>query len=1448
MARQRPWAVQTDPIRLHGGPFGVASPGPIPKNASTPSACGTWTELSPDQNPFVRDDHSLVYDPVRDRLLIFGGTTASQGDEYWSNEVWALSLSGSPSLTQITASGTPPTARSDATMIYDSARDRLVVFGGIVQSGGASNDVWELTLSGMPTWNEITPAGTLPPTLAYHTAIYDASRDRMIVFGGYDYGGGGDRNEVWVLAFGATPTWSLMTPSGTPPSPRSIHSAVYDGPRDRMVVFGGYSGSSATAEQNDTWALSLSGSGSWSQITPSGGPPAIRYGHTAIVDAPRSRMLVFGGFVDDVPYEYGDVWSLSFTNPIKWTQLSPTGPTPVPAPYFSLVYDPVRQRMISFSADEFWALSNLSGTPAWSMLTPAGQVPRRRWGAAVIYDAPRQRMVLFGGYVAPEGRRANDLWAYSLTGGTWSRIVSSSQAPAVRYLSTAIYDPGGDRMILFGGGNDLGVLNDTWQLSLAGSPSWTHLSPAGTTPPGRNAHTAILDAPRNRMVIYGGLDIGSNALSDVWALSLSGGTSWSALSPTGGPAPARAYHSAVFDAPRNRMLAFGWNDNSVWALGLAGTPSWSTLATTGTPPPALGAHSAAYDAARDRMLIGMGETVGSSNNTTYELRLAGTPAWGSLGSTSPLPAPRAYAGALFDTGGDRWVLFGGNNLGQNLNDVEALSFPSAYPLNVQASPPAGGTVQQDPAGECYLPGTTVTLTAVPAANYSFVGWSGDVSGSTNPLTVTMDGAKSITANFDNFTLNVTVSPPGSGTVTRNPNLTYYPPNSQVTITANAATGYAFQNWSGDATGSANPVTVTMTSSKSVTANFVGYPVNVTVSPAGSGSVSKNPNQATYVPGTQVTLTASSGFPFLGWSGDASGNTNPLTITVDGPKNITASFQAYAVATAVTPAGTGTVNRSPYQTYYARGTTVSLDAVANPGYQFDSWSGDLTGSQNPSSLIVYGNQSVTAAFVLTPATCGAWSLIPADPRPSPRYRSAAIWDPVRHRVLVYGGLTFSPAGDTWALTMGASPAWSLVVSGSNARGDCAAVYDPVRDRFIIYGGTSGSGFHFNDAYALPLTGAPTWAQIAASGTPPAPRIDPSVIYDPLRDRLLVFGGSIRCGLGCATPQNDVWQLTLAGTPTWTQLAPAGTPPPPRASAGAIYDPVRDRMVIMAGAGANPNGAWVLSLAGTPTWTDLAPWGVPRSAYGGPGFYDPTRDRALLLQSDGAGISALDFRDQPNQPLWCKISPSGNLGARYGASAVYDPDDDAAIVFAGRTPGGDLLDTSFRLDLGGGFLLDAGGSHGTVVVDRWCHSSGEIATLQAVPDQGYHLNQWLGDASGSSNPLEITMNGYKVIRAEFITPGAVDEEPPAAFALSVRPNPTAGSGTIEYSLPHEALVRVRVFDIAGREVARLVDGLQPAGRHVAKWGEASGGVRPRAGIYLVRFETPEGTWTRSLALLR
>ena len=102
------------------------------------------------------------------------------------------------------------------------------------------------------------------------------------------------------------------------------------------------------------------------------------------------------------------------------------------------------------------------------------------------------------------------------------------------------------------------------------------------------------------------------------------------------------------------------------------------------------------------------------------------------------------------------------------------------------------------------------MTAIPATGYHFTGWSGDLTGSTNPATVTMDANKNITANFAINTYTLTVNAT-NGTVTKNPNQATYDSNQRVQLTATPATGYHFTGWSGDLTGSTNPATVTMDS-------------------------------------------------------------------------------------------------------------------------------------------------------------------------------------------------------------------------------------------------------------------------------------------------------------------------------------------------------------------------------------------------------------------------------------------------------------------------------------------------------------------------------------------------------------------------------------------------------------------------------------------------------------
>jgi uncharacterized repeat protein (TIGR02543 family) len=99
-------------------------------------------------------------------------------------------------------------------------------------------------------------------------------------------------------------------------------------------------------------------------------------------------------------------------------------------------------------------------------------------------------------------------------------------------------------------------------------------------------------------------------------------------------------------------------------------------------------------------------------------------------------------------------------------------------------------------------------------------WSGDASGTSPIITITMDGNKSVTAHFTQkqFTLTITID--GQGSVIKEPNQTAYAYNTVVQLTAVPDTNWVFSNWSGDLTGNKNPDTITMNSNKTVTAHFI----------------------------------------------------------------------------------------------------------------------------------------------------------------------------------------------------------------------------------------------------------------------------------------------------------------------------------------------------------------------------------------------------------------------------------------------------------------------------------------------------------------------------------------------------------------------------------------------------------------------------------------------------
>ncbi|HSP83740.1 MAG TPA: NosD domain-containing protein, partial [Gillisia sp.] len=190
-----------------------------------------------------------------------------------------------------------------------------------------------------------------------------------------------------------------------------------------------------------------------------------------------------------------------------------------------------------------------------------------------------------------------------------------------------------------------------------------------------------------------------------------------------------------------------------------------------------------------------------------------------------------------------------------------------YTLTVTTQ--GNGSVSKAPDQEKYTAGTTVELTATADEGWVFDRWEEDLTGNTNPETITMDSNKAVTAVFTEVVVDYTlaISVEGQGSVAASPNQETYVAGTEVTLTATAAAGWEFSGWTGDLSGNTNPETITMDSNKAVTAVFTEVVVDYTlaISVEGQGSVGASPNLAKYVAGTEVTLTATAaaGWEFSG---------------------------------------------------------------------------------------------------------------------------------------------------------------------------------------------------------------------------------------------------------------------------------------------------------------------------------------------------------------------------------------------------------------------------------------------------------------------------------------------------------------------------------------------------------------------------------------------------------
>lgn len=328
---------------------------------------------------------------------------------FWLISLAAMSPRGEVAALQVSSGwrqlASAPSAREEHAAAWNPQDVQMLVFGGVNSSGTFLNDLW-IYRPAANAWTEVKPTGGPPTTRLRPSAVWDPVNSQLLVFGGASVNG--TLNDQWAYR-PSTGTWAQMAAG---PSPRQAQTAVWDATNGQMLVFGGWSGSAAL---NDLWSYRPAAN-RWTRLD-AAGPPLERGWHAAVWDPDNGQMLVFGG-----------------SNNV------------------SLMND-------------LWAYRPSDNT--WRQLSPAGNPPSVRDWATAVWDSGNAQVLVFGG--APFGPvpgtqvTANDLFSYRPSGNTWLQL-SGAGPPPPRFAHTAVWDPSGGEMLIFGGLASLNgpSLGDLW--------------------------------------------------------------------------------------------------------------------------------------------------------------------------------------------------------------------------------------------------------------------------------------------------------------------------------------------------------------------------------------------------------------------------------------------------------------------------------------------------------------------------------------------------------------------------------------------------------------------------------------------------------------------------------------------------------------------------------------------------------------------------------------------------------------------------------------------------------------------------------------------------------------------------------------------------------------------------------------------------------------------------
>lgn len=475
-----------------------------------------WIERGAPVAPPPRLGAAMVHDAARGRLVVFGGSAtagaAPNAETWeWDGSTWTLRTPA-----------TSPPARAMHELAYDAARQRVVLFGGASQPFGGNPlaDTWEWDGT---NWLQRSSTA-VPPARRSFGMTFDSARQRVVMFGGQG------QTPTTLINLGDTWEWDgtnwLARPQG--PLGRFGHLMAYDTVRQRTVLFGGGWNSTSGSHTfytplTDTWEWD---GVAWVQRTPAG--PVPQQGIALDFDPNRQHAVLFDRDPNNAgparQWEWdGTTWHARPVTPsigqrmafdsargrtvmlhedLTWEwdgatwAVVPATASPPPRDLHATAFDTASQRVVVFGGrgpgqaplGDTWTWDGAT----WTQHTGPGPSPRQQH--AMAHDPLRQRTVLFGGSDgAIVGGLLGDTWEWD--GQAWTQL-----APPVSPLAVAdhgmAWDPTTQSVLL------INVIGQTWTWN---GTTWTQRQALPPSPPIIGRAEVAHDASRNRVVLMRGV-------------------------------------------------------------------------------------------------------------------------------------------------------------------------------------------------------------------------------------------------------------------------------------------------------------------------------------------------------------------------------------------------------------------------------------------------------------------------------------------------------------------------------------------------------------------------------------------------------------------------------------------------------------------------------------------------------------------------------------------------------------------------------------------------------------------------------------------------------------------------------------------------------------------------------------------------------------------------------